>query len=188
MDPASTEGEGVKPQDPKAGEGANPQDPKQDPKPQEGGEGEGANPQDPAAQEGDTVNRHQYERDVQRRDKEIADLRAQLRAQNDAKAAEGDETAQLRKEIEDFKSQLADEKLNAALAAAGCIDAKAAKACLDDYDGDVARLKEAKPYLFQQAQEKKVLSTGGRPAGTPSPDDERVRRARAAAGLKPKER
>ena len=149
-------------------------------------EGEAEKAQDPKPTEGETVNRHQYERDVQRRDKEIADLKAQLKAQNDAKAAKGDETAQLRKEIEDFKSQLADEKLNAALAAAGCIDAKAAKACLDDYDGDVARLKEAKPYLFQ-AQEKKVLSTGGRPAGTPSPDDERVRRARSAAGLKPKE-
>lgn len=186
MPGASTEGEGVKPQDPKDGEGANPQDPQEGTKPQEGAEGEADKAQDPETPEG-TVNRHQYERDVERRDKRIAELEEQLKAQNDAKAAKGDETAQLRKEIEDFKSQLADEKLNAALAAAGCIDAKAAKACLDDYDGDVARLKEAKPYLFQQTQEKKVLSTGGRPAGTPSPDDERVRRARAAAGLKPKE-
>lgn len=186
MPGADTEGEGVKPQDPKDGEGANPQDPQEGTKPQEGAEGEGAKPQDPDATEGATVNRHQYERDVERRDKRIAELEAQLKAQNDAKAAKGDETAQLRKEIEDFKSQLADEKLNAALAAAGCIDAKAAKARLDEFGGDVARLKDAAPYLFKTT-EKKVMSTGGRSAGTPSPDDERVRRARAAAGLKPKE-
>ena len=184
---ASTEGEAEKAQDPKDGEGANPQDPQEGTEPQEDGDGEAEKAQDPKPTEGETVNRHQYERDVERRDKRIAELEGQLRAQNDAKAAKGDETAQLRKEIEDFKSQLADEKLNAALAAAGCIDAKAAKACLDDYGGDVSKLAEAKPYLFQQAQEKKVLSTGGRPAGTPSPDDERVRRARSAAGLKPKE-
>jgi len=165
MDPATAAGEGAKPQDPKAGEGANPQDPKQDPKPQEGADGEGGKPQDPDATEG-TVNRHQYERDIERRDKQITELREQLKAQNDAKAASGDETAQLRKEIEDFKSQLADEKLNTELTAAGCIDAKAARACLDDYGGDVSKLAEAKPYLFKaQAQEKRHLSTGGRPAG-----------------------
>lgn len=165
MPGAEAEGEGVEPQDPKGGEGTKPQDPQGGTKPQEGADGEGAKPQDPDATEG-TVNRHQYERDVERRDKRIAELEGQLKAQNDAKAAKGDETAQLRKEIEDFKSQLADEKLNTELTAAGCIDAKAAKACLDDYDGDVAKLAEAKPYLFKaQAQEKRHLSTGGRPAG-----------------------
>ena len=173
---ASTEGEAEKAQDPKGGEGANPQDPQEGTKPQEGAEGEAAKAQDPETPEG-TVNRHQYERDVERRDKRIAELEAQLKAQNDARAAKGDETAQLRKEIEDFKSQLADEKLNAALAAAGCIDAKAAKACLDDYDGDVAKLRDAKPYLFQQAQEKKRLSTGGKPAGSATGSDDRIDRA-----------
>ena len=184
---ASTEGEAEKAQDPKGGEGANPQDPQEGTKPQEGAEGEAAKAQDPETPEG-TVNRHQYERDVERRDKRIAELEAQLKAQNDAKAARGDETAKLRQDFEALQAQLADERENTALTAAGCVDLELGRAALGKYNGDVARLKEAKPYLFQQAQEKKVLSTGGRPAGTPSPDDERVRRARAAAGLKPKER
>jgi hypothetical protein len=179
MPGADTEGEGVKPQDPKDGEGANPQDPQEGTKPQEGAEGEGAKPQDPDATEGATVNRHQYERDVERRDKRIAELEAQLKAQNDAKAAKGDETAQLRKEIEDFKSQLADEKLNTELTAAGCIDAKAAKACLEDYDGDVDKLKEAKPYLFHQA-EKKHLSTGGKPAGSATTEAKSIKEGLAS--------
>jgi hypothetical protein len=164
MPGASTEGEGSEPQDPKDGEGANPQDPQEGTKPQEGGEGEAEKAQDPATPEGETVNRHQYERDVQRRDKEIARLKAQLKAQNDDKAAEGDETAKLRQDFESMKAQLADERANTALTAAGCVDLELGRAALAKFDGDVAKLKESKPYLFK-AQEKKVLSTGGKPAG-----------------------
>lgn len=151
MDPI-TEGEGMQPQDPEGGEGGAPQDPQQDPKPQEGGAGEGGAPQDPEPQEG-AVNRHQYERDIQRRDKEIRDL----------------------------KAQLADEKANAALSAAGCIDLELGRAALEKLGGDVARLREAKPYLFRE-DDKTPRSTGGRPAGR-APEDARAK-ARRAAGLR----
>ena len=67
------EDEGAKPQDPEGSEGAKPQDPQgqqatgNDP---EGGEG--AKPQDP--QQGESANRHQYDRDIERRDRKIAEL------------------------------------------------------------------------------------------------------------------
>ena len=177
-----TKGEGNEPQDPKGGEGGEPQDPQQagqqpqDPKP-----GEGSEPQDPGTGEGNTVNRHKYDRDIANKDKEIASLKAQLKELNDAKAANGDQAAQLRREMDELKQQLADEKANAALSQAGCIDLDLARTALAAYDGDVAKLKEAKPYLFG-AKESTQRSTGGRPAGG-SHDDLRAK-ARRAAGLK----
>lgn len=167
MPPAPAAGEGAQPQDPKPGEGANPQDPEQDPKPQEGDEGEGAKPQDPKPHEGDTVNRHQYERDIERRDKRIAELEAQAKASNDAKAASGDETAKMRQEFDELKEQLASEKANTALTAAGCIDLELGREALARVDGDVAKLKESKPYLFEK-EDKTIRSTGGKPAGGPA--------------------
>ena len=177
-----TEGEGAEPQDPKGGEGGTPQDPqKAGQQPQDPGTGEGGQPQDTGEGEGGTVNRHKYDRDIQRREDTIADLRRQLRELTDAKAASGDQTAQLRKEMDELKRQLSDEKANAALSAAGCIDLDLARHALAACDGDVARLREAKPYLFGTADTTQ-RSTGGRPAGG-SPDDLR-KKARRAAGLK----
>ena len=178
-DPTVT-GEGGQPQDPKAGEGGQPQDPKTTVQPQDSGQGEGGQPQDPKAGEG-TVTRHQYERDIERRDKRIAELEGEVKAFNDSKAAQGDQAAKALKEIESLKAQLADEKLASTLATAGCIDVKAAKARLDDFGGDVAKLKEAAPYLFAPA-DKTPRTTGGYPAGASS--DELRAKARKAAGLK----
>ena len=59
------------------GEGAEPKDPQQDPRPNDGGAGEGGKPKDPEPKEG-AVNRSQYEADIRRRDKEIAELKRQL--------------------------------------------------------------------------------------------------------------
>jgi chromosome condensin MukBEF ATPase and DNA-binding subunit MukB len=157
---ADVAAEGEKSQDVATGE-AQAQDPKQ------GDTTHEPEPTEDTSQEADEgkVNRHQYERDIERRDKRIKELEAQVKESNDSKAAKGDETAKLRQELDDFKGQLADERLNVALTAAGCIDAKAAKACLDDFDGDVSKLKDAKPYLFGKT-EKKHLSTGGNQAGS----------------------
>ena len=176
-----TKGEGGEPQDPKGGE-ANAQDPQQsgqqpqDPKP-----GEGGKPQDPDGGEGNTVNAHKYERDMANKDKEIESLKAQLKELTDAKAASGDQTAQLRKELDEMKQSLADEKANSALSKAGCIDLDLARTALAAYDGDVDKLKEAKPYLFGTTDNIQ-RSTGGRPAGG-STVDLRAK-ARRAAGLK----
>lgn len=175
-----TEGE-AKAQDPKGGEGATPQDPQGSQQPQDPRPGEGGTPQDTGAGEGNTVNAHKYERDMANKNKEIEALKAQLKELTDAKAASGDLTAQLRKELDELKGSLADEKANLALSKAGCIDLDLARQALKAYDGDVAKLKEAKPYLFKEPDTTQ-RSTGGRPAGG-APDDERAR-ARKAAGLK----
>ena len=152
-----------------AGEGAKPQDPATEP--QEPAGGEGAKPQDPQGGEGATVNRHQYERDIANRDKTIGELKAEV----ERLKGEGGKAAEAMKAVEDLKAQLADERVNAKLAGAGCVNDKAAKALLDDYEGDVAKLKEACPYLFGQ---QKTVSTGGDPSqGSSSGQAKTIREA-----------
>lgn len=168
--------------DPEGGEGVEPNDPQNaaataanDP---EGAEGK---PNDARQGEAGTVSLSKHNADIRRRDKEIAELKEQLKAISDSKASEGSESAQLKRELDDLKRQLADEKVAASLAAAGCIDAKAAKARLEDFDGDVSKLKEAAPYLFKQPQ---TGRTGGNRTGAPTDHEARLRRAREAAGIK----
>ncbi|MBM7000543.1 hypothetical protein I3I95_10540 [bacterium] len=150
------------------GEGAKPQGP---------GGGEGAKPQDP--QRGEPVNRRQYDREIERRDRKIAELEAQLKAANDAKASDGGKAAQALREVSELKAQLADERVNARLAEAGCVDAKCAKARLDEFGGDVAKLKEAAPYLF--GAKAVPRSTGGEGSG--GGDADGLARLRRIAGL-----
>ena len=174
-----TKGEGNEPQDPKGGEEQS-HDPQEGQRPQDPKPGEGGRPQDPDGGEGNTVNAHKYERAMANKDKETETLRAQLKELTDAKAASGDLTAQLRKERHELKGSLADEKANSALSAAGCVDLDLARTALKAYDGDVAKLKEAKPYLFKGEQ--KPRSTGGSPAGGTT-DDEQLAHYRKVAGL-----
>lgn len=134
-------------------------------------EGEGAMPQDP--QRGESVNRHQYDRDVGRRDRKIAELEAQLKADDDAKASDGDKVAQALREVSELKARLAE---------AGCVDAKCAKARLDEFGGDVAKLKEAAPYLF--GAKAVPRSTGGEGSG--GDDADGLARLRRIAGLETK--
>lgn len=136
----------------------------------EGG-GEGGKP-------GATVNRHKYERDLEAKDKEIEELKAQIAEA--AKTKEGRE--ELEKKMDDLKAQMASEKVGYQLELAGCVNVKAAKALLDDYDGDVAKLKEACPYLF--GKEKKTGATGAKPTGAAGDDDAELDRA---FGLKKKQ-
>ena len=58
-----------------------------------------------------------------------------------------------------MKASQADERVTHKLEMAGCKNPKAAKALLDDYDGDISKLKEACPYLFED--EKQKGKTGG---------------------------
>ncbi|MFR5092565.1 MAG: hypothetical protein ACLTDR_11690 [Adlercreutzia equolifaciens] len=55
----------------------------------------------------------------------------------------------------------------------GCVDVKAAKARLADFDGDVAKLKESCPYLFEE-KPKQTGSTGKPPAGASKAMDEKL--------------
>lgn len=151
--------------------------------------------QEPAGQAGqeeearDLTDRHgqpaiargKYERDMAAKDEEIAKLRAQI----DEAAKTEDGRKELQERIAQMETQLADSKVEHALEMAGCVNVKAARAVLGDYDGDVDKLKSECPYLF--AQEKpKTGSTGLPSGGAVSTAEQRRAKARAAAGLKPK--
>ena len=155
-----------------------------DPKPQETNEPEGnTGAGTPAPEPGpsddglkdkhgeDAINRGRYDRDIKAKDDEIAALKKQL---DEVKKGAEDSAAAL-KRVEELEARLADEKVDHALEVAECVNGKAAKALLDDYDGDVAKLKEACPYLFKQP--KQTGSTGYRPGGAPDALDDELDRA-----------
>lgn len=148
--------------------------PEPDPEPGEGAGGDGG-VVDSHGQPG--INKERHDREMAEKDAKIAELEAKL--EEAAKTEEG--RAELLTELADVKASLADEKVSHSLELAGCLNVKMAKAVLaDEYGGDVAKLKEACPYLFQQKQEG---STGLPPAGATGTADERRRAARRAAGL-----
>lgn len=127
------------------------------------------------------INKERHDREMAEKDAKIANLEKQI-----ADAAASKERAEnLQKEIEDLKKEQADSKVTHNLEMAGCLDVKAAKARLEDFEGDVAKLKESCPYLFEK--DKQIGSTGAKHTGAPDASEARVKRAREAAGLKPKE-
>ena len=136
--------------------------------------------QQPAADEGNVTDKHgqpginkeRHDREMAEKDQKIAELQAQL--EEASKTEEG--RAKLQKELDEAKASLADMGVTHSLELAGCINVKAAKALLEDYDGDVAKLKEACPYLF--GKEKQTGSTGKKPeGGQQSALDEKLDRA-----------
>lgn len=120
---------------------------------QDGGEGV----EDKHGQPG--INREKYQRDIEAKDKQIAELQAQL----DEKSKTEEGRAALKAELDKLKADMADERTDHRLELAGCLNAKAAKALLGDYGGDVAKLKEGCPYLFES--KKQTGSTGFKPEG-----------------------
>lgn len=151
-----------------------------DPKPaaegQGGGEGEVKDNHDQPG-----INREKYQRDIAAKDKEIADLKAQI-----AEAAKTEEGRKaLEEKIAKLEADQKDERVTHKLELAGCRNTKAAKALLDDYDGDVAKLKEDCPYLFSDGKNKQTGSTGLKPDGDADKAlDEKLDRA---FGIKKKE-
>lgn len=108
------------------------------------------------------INREKYRRDMQAKDDEIARLRSML----DEKAKTEEGRAELKRQLDDLEARSADERATYELKLAGCTDEraiKAAKALLDDYDGDVDRLRDECPFLFSKPRE--TGSTGLPPEG-----------------------
>lgn len=106
------------------------------------------------------INKERHEKEMAAKDAEIAKLQEQL-----AEAAKTEEgRKELQKQIDEMKASQADERVTHKLEMAGCKNTKAAKALLDDYDGDVPKLKEACPYLFED--EKQKGKTGGKHIGS----------------------
>ncbi|WP_305296559.1 hypothetical protein [Parvibacter caecicola] len=115
----------------------------------------------------------------ERHDKEVAALNQRI-AELESQVAEAAETKEGREKLEkamaDLKAEMADKDTAHKLEMAGCVDLKAAKARLGDFDGDVAKLKSECPYLFGK-EKQQAGSTGKPPAGASSGIDEKLDRA-----------
>lgn len=132
---------------------------------------------DSHGQEG--IAKGKYQRDIASKDAEIEALKKELEQVKGEAAGNADANEEIKK----LRAEIADEKLTNSLNAAGCVNAKAAKALLEDYDNDIDALAKDCPYLFK----KKVTGvTGGVPTDAIGKADA-VKKARAAAGLKDKE-
>ncbi len=133
--------------------------------------GEDDKSQDPGKGEeektGKSINAHKYERDIANRDKRIAELEALLKEKEEGSKTEAERLKELETQHQTLVEQLQTEKLTSKLTGAGCINAKAAMALLNDYEGDVDKLKESAPYLFESTN-KASVTTGGVPEGKPT--------------------
>ena len=147
---------------------AEPKTPEEGPKIPAGCEGDGAAAGAEAESEATDrhgmpgINREKYNRDMRAKDDKIAELQAQLDERS--KTEEG--RAALKAEMDQLKADMADERVTYELRLAGIRDdvaAKAAKAILPDYEGDVSKLKEDCPYLFSETRQ--TGSTGLKPEG-----------------------
>lgn len=116
--------------------------------------------------------------DIAERDGKIAELEGKLA---DAEKL-GQRAESLKSENEQLKNQAASERIDFALQLAGCRNVKAARAVLDDYDGDVEKLKAAEPWLFA-AHAEQSGATGLPNAGTASDAGKDERRWRKLVGL-----
>ena len=116
------------------------------------------------------------------RDERIAELEAQV-----AEASKTVESAEaLAKQIEELKASADEERVGFELRLAGARSVTAARALLAEHGGDVAKLKEAEPWLFSGA-EPRGGATGLEPAGAAKADDKEMRRWREIAGLEDEE-
>ena len=108
------------------------------------------------------INRERHDREIAAKDARIAELEGKL--EDASKTEQG--RADLKKEIDKLRAEQADERVAHKLELAGCVDLKAAKARLDDFGGDVDKLKSECPYLF--AEKKQTGSTGLEASGAAS--------------------
>lgn len=109
------------------------------------------------------INKERHDKEVAALNEQIADLKGKLEEAAKTEAGRKDLQAQLDK----LKADMEDERVTHELEMAGCLDAKMAKAVLDDYKGDIQKLKAEKAWLFGA----KTGTTGGKPAGTPNDED-----------------
>lgn len=127
--------------------------------------GEGGEPQDPPGGEGGKdPNVHKLERDVANRDRRIRELEEQLAAATGGQKTAEERIASVEEQLRAMEEERDAAKADSVLAAAGCIDLELGRAALASLDGDVDRLREAKPYLFGGGAPD-PRSTGGRPDG-----------------------
>lgn len=141
-------------------------------------QGESTPPQGDDAPKGNTVNAVKHMREVSRLKAQNQELQTKL----DAAKEEAEGYKAIGDEFHEWKAEQEREKIDGALKAKGCHDTVAARARLDEFDGDIDKLKEAAPYLFTSTDN--TQSTGGTQKGAPNPEDERTKKMREIMGLK----
>ncbi len=144
-----------------------------------------AGAKDTAAAGGDdkdalTRARADYERALAERDAKIAALEGEIaQASKTAEAAE-----KLRAEMDELRAAGEAQRVEFELKLAGAKNVKAATALLADHGGDVSKLKEAEPWLFEGAPASTGGTTGLEPAGAAGGGEEaELKRWREIAGL-----
>ena len=116
-------------------------------------------------------------RSLAERDRKIAELEAQVaKAFKSTEAAEG-----LSKQIEEMKAAADAESTGFELKLAGCRSVRAGRVLLAEHDGDMAALKKAEPWLFDNAGG--GGATGLEPAGASSGEGDEMKRWMDIAGL-----
>lgn len=125
------------------------------------------------------INKERHDKEVEALKQKIADLTGKLDESAKTEKARED----LKKEIESVRAEIDEERTAWKLEKAGCRNVKAAKALLGDYDGDVSKLKDECPYLFEE--DKPKGATGVKPGGAPDDKAARLKKAYEAAGLPP---
>ena len=111
-------------------------------------------------------------------DERIRELESQV-----AEAAKSQASAEaLAAEIERLRADAAEERVGYELRLAGARNVAAAKALLGEHSGDVAALRAAEPWLFEE-DKPAGGTTGLEPAGAAGGDDSELKRWRGIAGL-----
>ena len=120
-----------------------------------------------------------YEAQIAERDERIKMLEDQV-----AEAAKTAETTeQLKSQIEELRRQGESDRLDFELQLAGCRNVKAARAVLDEHNGDVSALKAAEPWMFADAPQRQAGKTGLPNAGASADEGKTMKRWRKLAGL-----
>ena len=111
-----------------------------------------------------------FEKQLAQRDKEIEALKAQV----------AEEETELNARIAELEAKAEAERTDYELTLAGCRSTRAGRVLLEDHDGDIAALKAAEPWLFE---EKKAVGgvTGLPNAGAATSDDATLKRWREIA-------
>ena len=143
--------------------------------------------EEPQATQGSTqeqeelqLNGTDWQAAIAERDEKIAALEAQVAEA--AKSAEAAET--LRSEIAELKAQGESDRIDFKLQLAGVRNIKAARAVLDDHDGDIDKLKAEEPWLFSDASAKAHEGTTALPnAGAATDEGKQLKHWREIAGL-----
>lgn len=120
-----------------------------------------------------------YEALLANRDAKIAELEGAI-----AEAAKSAEAAEaLRAEMDELRRQGEEQRVEFELTMAGARNVRAARVLLDEHGGDVSKLKEAEPWLFESAVTRQGGRTGLPNAGAASDEGKTMKRWREIAGI-----